>query len=271
MTLQQALDHFILDREAQNLSPRTIQNYSAGILAVLGDPSKDISTITTDQIKQNLSRLTVQASSKQTYLKYLRAFYTLLLEDGMVQRNPMDGVKSPRTGTKVLDALNEKEVSKILASKMDQRERALFMVLLDTGMRVDEASRLKVGQFDRSGGAIILGKGDRERYVQVGKTTLKALRCYERTLDGSELWQGRQGPLGVRSLRLMMERVGDRVGISLNPHKIRRTTTITMLRNGCDLHSLASVLGHQDIAILRQYLPLVEADSKSAYDRFGVI
>lgn len=264
LSVRDALDDFTLDRQAQNHSATTIRNYCRGILTILPE-NISLAEVTSSTIKEKLTTLPVSPTSKRTYLAYVKAFLSFCVSEGFITSNPASDIKPPKTTKKVLDALTEEEVTAILGSDLDVRERALFSLLLDTGIRIHEAARLKRGQFGRSGGTIILGKGNKERFIQLSPTTLKTLRQYERTHNEAHLWHGREGALSVRSLRLILEEVGERLGIDLSPHKIRRTTTILMLRQGVDLHSLAAVLGHSDITVLRQYLPFTQSDVKRAF------
>ena len=70
----------------------------------------------------------------------------------------------------------------------------------------------------------------------------------------------------------MLERLGNRAGVEhCHPHTFRRTFALWSLRSGMSLYHLQRLMGHEDIAVLRQYLALVDTDLKSAHEKYGAV
>jgi integrase/recombinase XerD len=80
------------------------------------------------------------------------------------------------------------------------------------------------------------------------------------------------GRLRVDSIVQLMERLQERSGVAhCTCHTFRRTFALSCLRNGMNIYVLARLMGHADINILRQYLPLLEGDLQEAHARFGAV
>ena len=79
-------------------------------------------------------------------------------------------------------------------------------------------------------------------------------------------------PLTTSGLGQMLDDLGKAAGgIKCNPHRFRRFFAYQCLKNGMDLHSLKSLLGHSDLTMLMRYVKLLEKDLRDASKRFGVV
>jgi integrase/recombinase XerD len=147
------------------------------------------------------------------------------------------------------------------------RDKALIMLLLDTGLRVGEASRLQVRDLDRATGQLVIrpfgrGKKVHGRVVFVGRSTLR--QVWRHLLDRSE---GKLFPMSLGAMKHLVYRLGLRTGIDANPHKFRHTFAIEYLRNGGDVFTLQRLLGHKSLEMVNKYLEIVRADIESAHRR----
>lgn len=73
------------------------------------------------------------------------------------------------------------------------------------------------------------------------------------------------------TLKQLFRRLVDYSGVKFSAHSLRRTFAINSLRNGMDIYTLAKLMGHTDITVLRAYLPLVNNDLRVAQERYGVV
>ncbi len=203
-----------------------------------------------------------------------RVYWNWCLREGLTENDPFKRVPKPKANPRVKPALSEQELTAILKACegtdwLSLRNRALVLVLLDTGMRLGEAQRLKVEDAKRER-LIICGKGEKERMAFLSVETRLALKRYLKACphplrDSEPLWQGIQGALTLDGLKLLLKRLGQRAGVPLGAHKLRRTFATWSLRNGIDLERLRLLMGHSDYATLRRYLALVESDLKRAH------
>lgn len=155
------------------------------------------------------------------------------------------------------------------------RDRAILLVLIDTGIRASELCDLRIGDYDSASGRLHIrrGKGNKSRYVWAGDTARKSLWRYlaERTgvLPGDPLFATRSNqPLDRNNLRHMIERCANRAGVlDATVHKFRHTFAITFLRNGGTPLELQRLLGHERMETLRIYVTLAESDLSAAQRR----
>jgi site-specific recombinase XerD len=210
--------------------------------------------------------------------RHLHAFWNWCLQEELTTHNPFAKVEKPRPPAKVKPALTPEEVEAILKACdgkhwLRLRDKALILLLLDTGLRIHEAHALTVGDAKQEV-LLIRGKGSKQRVVFLSAEVRLALRRYLNACpyplsDESPLWWGRNGALTLWGIMEVIERIGKRAGLNrpLGAHTFRRTFATWSLRNGIDLEHLRQLMGHSDYTVLRHYLALVETDLKQAHQQ----
>lgn len=159
------------------------------------------------------------------------------------------------------------------------RDRALLLFLLDTGVRAAELCRLRVADLDlKNGSATITGKSrlnsgqGKVRVVHFGRNTRKVLWEYliiREAGPGDPVFATIGGSfLDRRHLGRHIKRLASRANLkNINPHRFRHTFAINYLRNGGDIYTLQSILGHTSLDMVRRYLRIAEADCADAHRR----
>lgn len=194
----------------------------------------------------------------------------------------MRNVAMPRLARRVLPPFTSKEIQALLTqcdrkTAIGMRNYAIVLTLLDTGLRAAELVSLRMGDMDmRSGLASVLGKGQKQRTVRAGNKARAAivhmLAFRGEVKSGTPLWvaydikRRETGGLSVHGLQTMLSRLGRKAGVTpCSPHKFRRTFALWMLRDGCDLHSLRTLMGHSSLVVLQRYLALAGEDIERAH------
>ena len=163
-----------------------------------------------------------------------------------------------------------------------KRDKAILFTLLDTGLRASELCDLRIEDYDKSIGKLIVrkGKGGKGRSVFLGYTARSALWRYledrqrrrkqdtgDSKLDKTDgLFTTSTGRHLTRdNLLHMIQAVGRRADVSgATVHRWRHTFAINMLRNGCNPYALQELLGHSDMETVRLYLKIVDQDLRGA-------
>ncbi len=224
--------------------------------------------------QQNLSTHTLHNSYRNP-----KAFWNWCIREGLTESNPFAKVEPPKREQVLKRALTPEEVEKLLqacAGKgwLPLRDRALILLLLDTGLRIHEAHALRVGDVAQDV-LVVRGKGGKQRIVHLSADVRLSIQRYIKAYQTqrgvclqaeSPLWQGDRGALTLHGIKLAVRKAGKRAGITLGAHQLRRTFATWSLRSGIDLEHLRLLMGHSDYKVLRQYLSLVEQDLKRAHE-----
>jgi site-specific recombinase XerD len=182
----------------------------------------------------------------------------------------MAKIKVAKQQPKVITPYTTEEIKRMLAvcdydyghnaKFLGSRNQAIILVLLDTGVRLSELAGMRYGDIDNKTGHIkVLGKGNKERVVRVGKTTQKALWRYlvYRPQNGrQELWLSQEGkPLGSAGVQSLIKRLKERAGIrgAGSIHRFRHTFALNFLRADRNVFNLQYLLGHSDLDMVRRY------------------
>jgi len=222
--------------------------------------------------------LNKQIESARGFLKYLatRAYIPGALLDVLTY------VKKPMLLP--TSVLTHAEVKKLLArvptsSPEGYRDRALFELLYTTGLRRRELLGLDVADVDlKHRTAIVLGKGQKQRVVPIGRTALRFLETYllgvrpflVRDPREKAIFLDRYGKrlppyMLVRRLHAYADGLGFKVTVT--PHTFRRSCTTELIRGGANLYHVKDLLGHEELDTLKHYTKLTIEDLKKTHEK----
>jgi site-specific recombinase XerD len=216
-----------------------------------------------------------------TYMRSIRAFWSWLVEEEIIVSNPFSKLKIPKPPKKVMSTFSEYQIESLLGvicgSAEGHRNMIVILTLLDTGLRVNELINLKMDNVWLEEGLIkVLGKGNKERLVPIGKQIRKLLWRYinqyrpepaQPKLDNLFLTQDGR-PLTKNRVETIMKHYGQTAGLTgvrCSPHTLRHTFAINFLRNDGDVFSLQKILGHSSLEMTRRYCELANVDIKKAH------
>jgi site-specific recombinase XerD len=184
--------------------------------------------------------------------------------------------KLPKIEEKRLLCLNAEQVETLIKACDDIRDKALILLMVDTGLRREEVCQLDWEDVDITSGVVRVdrGKGGKARSVVVGVTTRRALLAYRRELNmpAGPLFVTRDGlrflPMGLRAI---FQRLTKKTGIKVTPHSLRRTFATMSLRAGMNPIHLQGLLGHSTLDMTRRYIQMVDDDLVEAHKLHGPI
>jgi site-specific recombinase XerD len=241
--------------------------------------------------------------SINSYVRALRGFSSWLIEEGYTSQPILARLKAPRFAKKVQPILCTTEIADIVCSlnprtETGARDQAIFLLLLDTGMRAGELCGLRMQDLHIDEGyAIVMGKGRKQRPVKIGSRAAKALRFYllhwrrpawphvEHVFltcrgvgsEGDSFASTAGEPITVNTLGLIFRWMGRANGIPrLHPHLLRHTFACMHLLRYRDPFALKSLLGHITLTMTNHYceavqqMDVVRADSVSIVDGLDV-
>lgn len=195
-------------------------------------------------------------------------------------------LKAPKLTEEPLEPVPDDVVRKMLdscdKSLKGLRDKAILMVLTDTGVRAAELYHMLLSDVNFASRSIVVtkGKGGKPRPVFFCRETKKVLVAYLRKREDripylfvTLSYRGRDAKeLDYSALRDLIDAVSKKAGVETPTiHSFRRTFAITMLRNGTDIFTLQRLMGHADLQILRRYLRQNITDLKAAHDKFSPV
>lgn len=220
-------------------------------------------------------------TSIQRRLSGLRRFFHYLRREKILHHDPAEGVRAPRAGRKLPNALDVDQVAALLDIPEDndlaRRDRAMLELLYSAGLRVSELTTLTWNQVDLAEGMVrVVGKGRRERIVPIGAPAIKALKRWHKihfVVAGSDqprIFTSMKGkPLGVRAIQKRVAWWSARQGLdqSVHPHQLRHSFASHILESSGDLRAVQELLGHANLSTTQIYTHLDFQHLAETYDR----
>lgn len=264
LSLSKAVEGFLLACAGRGLSSHTIDDYKNTYKKfVLHVGDVPINSIMTAHVSAFLAAQAVTNKTKLNYHIGLSALWTWTEREGYTQKHILRMVDRPKPKQIVIQPFSEIEIRALIQAIQYSpiRNRALILLLLDTGARASEICALKRTDIDLVKRQIkVLGKNDKERFLPFSARTGSALFSYLATNDSEPFNFNRN------SLAQFLRRLGRRAGVAnTHPHRFRHTFAITFLRNGGDPYSLQEILGHSTMEMVRKYLAIAQIDIDTAH------
>jgi site-specific recombinase XerD len=287
--LRATIEEYILDHRSQNHSPKTIEWHTLALGSFAAFLEKrDVTFVENIERVHVLSWLTNLGSepgakgkklserSVNCYARSMRAFCNWLVAEGYVQVAPSNHVKMPKVGKPLIRIIEFEEFERMLKACAPPHEtgpitdinaarnRAILWVLWDTGIRLAELCDLRLANFDRDKGAIIVhGKGNKERRIALGRNAQRSLLLYidryrpnrDRLIelgnpneDHVFLSEGGFAPTR-RGIDMLFQRLRRRSdlprGKRVSAHIFRHTFAVRYLMLGGDIYTLQELLEHE--------------------------
>jgi integrase/recombinase XerD len=260
-------------RIEKGLSKHSLQAYSTDLSRFLAFLKDDEELAGLDRLRDYLDHLSGTGLSTRSiarHLATLRNFYGFLLREGAIAQDPTEHVRSPKQWQTIPKFLNLNDIEKLmkaidLSRPTGLRDRAMIELLFASGLRVSELCQVGQGDLDHKLGIVrVLGKGNKQRLVPVGKEALRQVALYQQS-GRPALLKGRAsrylfatargGGLTRQGFWKLLAAYGRKAGIfhGLSPHVMRHSFATHLLEGGADLRSVQVMLGHADISTTQIY------------------
>jgi len=266
MLLKDALNDYLLDCKAGGLSKRTVEGYRMNVQQFVDHAERlgvvDLSEVDARHLRSFFAGLRDKSLSSWTVdqrWRSINTFFRWCIREGYLPANPLDGIRRPKLPKRLVPRLSLEQVRALLdvvgTTRFAARNLAMVLLMVDSGLRLGEVIGLDVEDVKLGEGYVtVIGKGDKERRVPMGKATRDAIRAWleERPdTDTPALFLGRNGRRVTGcAVRLVLRRIRKAVGVRrLYPHLLRHTFANLYLQAGGDLRTLQQILGHADVEI----------------------
>ena len=264
----------------RGLSMNSIESYEFDLIqfknfiienSINESPKKCSSSTVKRYLYKNFSNK--KSRSQARSISALKSFFNYLLFEGEIHSSPINDIESPKIENKLPEVLTEDEIKRLISSinldsEFGQRNKTIIEVLYGTGIRVSELIELKLSNiFFKENILKVTGKGNKERFVPLGKIAIIEIKKYLNNRDKLKinskfsdiLFLNRYGRQLTRSMIFkVINDSSKNAGIDkkISPHTLRHSYATHLLKNGADLRTIQLILGHESITTTEIYTHL---------------
>ncbi len=285
-------------RSRRGYSVHTIRNYRIDLLQFAGFLEKEglskgkplcVREIDFLAIRRYLGYLHTRCRRKTVARKLsaVRSFFSFLERQGAVEGNPAADIATPKQGASIPNVLAVDEMFRLLEGPdkekpLGLRDWAILEMFYSCGLRVGELAALDISNVEFEQRLVrVIGKGDKERIVPIGKTALEALRRYleamplilrthrAERLMGPLFLNSRGGRLTTRSIARIVKGYARKCSLmsEISPHALRHTFATHLLDGGADLRAVQELLGHASLSTTQKYTHVSLDRLMEVYDK----
>jgi len=263
----------------RNYSPHTVKNYLHRLQLFLVWITVPVELVSSEEVKSYIDYMLEKQLAAQTingHLIVIRRFYHYLQqEEGIVLDNPAIKGMALRLSKPLPRHLRDDDVDIFFEAVTKARDRAIFMLMLRCGLRVEEVANLSLEAIDYRRSQIMVrsGKGAKDRVVYISDDAGNALAAYlqERIVTKEQkvflvekgLCKGK--PISVRGIQIRIEYYSRQSGIAVSCHQLRHTMATQLLNADADLVTIQELLGHTRIKTTMRYCKLANVKAQRDY------
>ncbi|MBC7321014.1 site-specific tyrosine recombinase XerD [bacterium] len=250
-------------------SPNTLSSYKIDLTELssfLNEKGSSLIEANKEDLVQFINMLSERGFTNNTIIRKLasiRTFFKYLLSEGIIEKDLVSFLDTPKKEKKIPKVLFEDQIKKLLEQPLLQeeryaRERSILELLYSCGLRVSEIVNLTINDINLEEGFVrIKGKGNKERIVPLGSKAISAISEYlrqRRHIKEKKLFlNSRNKGLSRQSVWLIVKQFANNVGLDISPHTLRHSFATHLLDNGADLRVVQELLGHSSISTTQIY------------------
>ena len=306
LTINEVISRYEISNQAEGKSPRTIAWYTEMLMSFSSYMKVelqccDLSAFNIDTVRSYIIYLhnkpkfqghpytpqqnkLLSPRTVQCHVRALKAFSTWLYSERYTLENRLQNLKLPKAASKIIEPLTSQEIKKVVSSinrnsYSGERNHAVLVTLLDSGLRASEVAGITLDNLNLKDGYIkVIGKGDKERIVPIGKFVQMELLHYIEKVrpqpygsDCDKLFLSRGGkPITVNTVKLVFSRLAKSSEVNrLHAHLCRHTFAINYLLNGGDIFSLREILGHTTLEMVNHYLHFTSSQITAQHHKYS--
>ncbi len=251
----------------RNCAPNTVKNYLNMIkhfVVWVDVPVEEVTHTTVSRYIDYLMKKRLAPKTVNCHLDGIRQFYHYLKEEeDRVIINPIRKSHMQKMSRPLPRHLRDEQVKNFFEVVKGPRDRAMFMLMLRCGLRVEEVANLAIGAIDVNRRTVLVedGKGAKDRVVYMSNDALNVLAAYLRVRPASrarkiflvEKGACRGQPISIRGIQKRMEYYARKAKIKVSCHHLRHTMATQLLNADADLSTIQDLLGHSSVKTTQRY------------------
>ncbi len=272
----ESIDQYRRSLKRKNCSSHTVKNYMnilSHFTAWLAIPLHEVTRREVGLYVDHLLKKRLKPKTITCHLQAIRLFFDFVIDDGVEMTNPVTKV-SIRLPKPLPRHLKDDQVGRLFAVITDPRDKAMFMLMLRCGLRVEEVARLTIEaiNFPRRRIVVIDGKGGKDRVVYLSEDTSSTLSAYLkiRSSKARYVFLVQKGPLkgtpvSVRGIQKRIEYYARKSKVNVSCHQLRHTMATQLLNADADLSTIQDLLGHGQITTTQRYCRVANLKAQRDY------
>ena len=267
MDITNAIINYRRFLKRKNCSKHTLRNYMSTLkqfVLWVDVPIEQVTHKTVLSFMDHLLDKRLKPKTINCYLNSIRGFYEYLIEEEQLPiSHPVKRGYSLRLSRPLPRYLRDEDVPRLFNVISSKRDRAMFMLMLRCGLRVEEVSKLTMAALDlpRSQLFVYEGKGVKDRVVYLSNDAYKILVGYLKARSSSrakrvfliEKGRFKGKPIQVRGIQHRMQHYAQIAGLKVSCHQLRHTMATQLLNADADLVTIQDLLGHTRIKTTQRY------------------
>ena len=252
---EEILKKFISSKEIEGCSVRTLKYYKDNISKMLDTVNLPINEITTETLRNYLSNYKNNSTAGIVTIDNIRrtlsSFFAWLENEDYIVKSPVRRIHKVKSTKKVKETLTNENLEKLRDTCSNLRDLAILELLISTGIRVGELTRLNISDMNfQERSCIVLGKGNSEREVYFSVKSKMYIKKYleTRTDNNEVLFVSLIKPynrLGISGIEIAIRNLGKEANINkVHPHKFRRTMATMAIDKEMPVEQVQKLLGH---------------------------
>ncbi len=269
------VDAFLQDLEQAGKSRHTVTNYRSDLSHFLGWLDSSLKYVTWQHLRSyfpSLSHLSLASVARKQ--ASLRTFFAWCIRQEILPANPMDKIDPVKIPEKLPRPLENETLDRIFNAipRQNLRDRLLFTLIRETGLRVSEALNIDLSELTLTPGdekiLIRSAKETKSRMVMLyaAPETLKYLKKYlvQSGLSEGALFRGNESkggsdkPMHYRSAHYLWQKYCQKAGVSASIHALRHTFATELLNEGVNITVVKTLLGHQNLQTTMRYAEVTD-------------
>ncbi|AZB43497.1 integrase [Bacillus sp. FJAT-42376] len=300
--LQAEIERFLAAKRSEGRSERTIKTYRQALLHFNGwYAERPDAALTTDTLRgyfdymknekqkwddhpTNSSEVIgVSARSLNNLRRNLNVLFNFLVSERIIAQNPLASIKPFIDNEDTFAVFSDEDVLRLLEAPNKRvytgfRDYAMMLVLIDTGLRINELTNLRVSDFDMTLRQITvrpeIAKTRTTRIVPISIRTLKTVLQLVDFINVessdylflTQFGERYMADTFAKMLKQYAKRVGV-TGVRVSPHTFRHYMAVKFLKSGGDPFTLMRILGHADISMTNRYVKYTNTDIQTQHDK----
>ena len=273
------LNKFISSKEIEGCSNRTLNYYKDNINKMFDAVNLPVNEITTEILRNYLADYKSNSSAGMVTIDNIRrtlsSFFAWLENEDYIVKSPVRRIHKVKTTRKVKETLTDENLEKLRDTCSNVRDLVILELLISTGMRVGEITRLNISDMNfQERSCIVLGKGNSEREVYFSTKSKMYIKKYleTRTDDNEALFVSLIKPynrLGISGIEILIRNLGKEANINkVHLHKFRRTMATMAIDKGMPIEQVQKLLGHIKIDNTMEYAMVNQSNVKNSHRKY---